>query len=331
MNQYDIKMRLYRSILFVGALLSVICIIGNYLSSFPFWPNLKWIALFLTTSVSYWFSKNENYIKAFMFGFFFFLIWIFFPFAFLDSGGSNNNAIGYAFLLLITVTYLFSGWKRFFLVFSLIGIFMILHVVEFYFPQLITVYPAHTQFTDRMIQIPLLLFASFMIILKFAWEYEAVNIKLDDYAKFDELTGLYNRRMFNVEIEEALRNRKEEIFLVLLDLDNFKKVNDRCGHIIGDEVLKKLGDYLRKFLGQDRNIVSRWGGDEFAIIYFGNRITLMEKLTHLKKEFKDYVSFYEKTTGISASIIELALYENVSQILIAADQELYKEKSRNSK
>ncbi|HQF32323.1 MAG TPA: diguanylate cyclase [Petrotogaceae bacterium] len=331
MNQYDIKMRLYRSILFVGALLSVICIIGNYLSSFPFWPNLKWIVLFLTTVTSYLFSKSKNYNKVFMFGFFFFLIWIFFPFAFLDSGGSNNNAIGYAFLLLITVTYLFGGWKRFFLIFSLIGIFMILHAVEFYFPHLITAYPANAQFTDRMIQIPLLLFASFMIILRFAREYEAVNIKLDDYAKFDELTGLYNRRMFNGEMEEAMRNKKEEIFLVLLDLDNFKKVNDRCGHIIGDEVLKKLADFLRKFLGQGRNIVSRWGGDEFAVIYYGTRIALFEKLECLKKEFKEYVSFYEKTTGISASIIELALYENVSQILIAADQELYKEKARNGK
>jgi len=74
MNQYDIKMRLYRSILFVGALLSVICIIGNYLSSFPFWPNLKWIALFLTTVTSYLFSKNKNYTKVFMFGFFFHLL-----------------------------------------------------------------------------------------------------------------------------------------------------------------------------------------------------------------------------------------------------------------
>jgi len=249
----------------------------------------------------------------------------------LDSGGSNNNAIGYAFLLLITVTYLFSGWKRFFLIFSLIGIFMILHAVEFYFPHLITAYSANAQFTDRMIQIPLLLFASFMIILRFAREYEAVNIKLDDYAKFDELTGLYNRRMFNGEMEEAMRNRKEEIFLVLLDLDNFKKVNDRCGHIIGDEVLKKLSDFLRKFLGQGRNIVSRWGGDEFAVIYYGTRTALVEKLECLKKEFKEYVSFYEKTTGISASIIELALYENVSQILMAADQELYKEKARNGK
>ena len=119
MNQYDIKMRLYRSILFVGALLSVICIIGNYLSSFPFWPNLKWIALFLTTVTSYLFSK-KNYIKAFMFGFFLSHMDLF-PFAFFDSGGSNNNAIGYAFLLLITVTYLFSGWKRFSLYFLLLA------------------------------------------------------------------------------------------------------------------------------------------------------------------------------------------------------------------
>jgi len=150
----------------------------------------------------------------------------------------------------------------------------------------------------------------------------------------DPLTGLPNRALFNDRLQHGLAaaNRNGLPFSVMfLDLDNFKKVNDRCGHIIGDEVLKKLSDFLRKFLGQGRNIVSRWGGDEFAVIYYGTRTALVEKLECLKKEFKEYVSFYEKTTGISASIIELALYENVSQILIAADQELYKEKARNGK
>jgi len=139
---------------------------------------------------------------------------------------------------------------------------------------MIAVYSGWNQFLDRMIQIPLLLLASFLIILRFANEYERVNQKLDVFANFDELTGLFNRRMFNKAMEETIEDSKEPIHLALLDLDNFKKVNDKYGHYVGDEVLIELSGLLQKIFGFDKHIVSRWGGDEFAIIYYGEKFHL---------------------------------------------------------
>ncbi|MEA4967620.1 MAG: GGDEF domain-containing protein, partial [Bacteroidaceae bacterium] len=267
MNQSNIQLRLYKTVLLVGACLSVICIIGNYFSAFPFKADLKWIALLLITILAFIFSNNEKYAPHIMFGVFVFLILFFLPFAFTDSGGSSNNTTGYTFLLVIVITYLFSGWRRIFLISILIFIFMLMHALEYYYPEIITVYSDQSQFVDRMIQMPLLLLASFIIILQFTKEYERVNKKLYILAKFDELTGLYNRRMFNKEIDKAFKSSEKPIYLAFLDLNNFKKVNDKWGHSVGDKALIELSGILQKTFGLGKHIISRWGGDEFAIIY----------------------------------------------------------------
>ena len=328
MKQSDIQVRLYRAILLAGAGLSVISIIGNYISAFPVHINVKWMVLFLICVIAYAFSERKKYAESIMFGTFLFLIGIFLPFAFADSGGSSNNAIGYTFLLLIAVTYLFYGWKRYFLAVLLIIIFMAMHLFEYYYPENIAVYTEKSQFIDRMLQIPLQLLAGFFIILRFAQQYERVNQKLGRYSSFDELTGLYNRRLFNEAMEEAVKLRNESVYLVFLDLDNFKKVNDRHGHYIGDEVLKKLSILLKNTFGLEKHVVSRWGGDEFAIIYYGEKEVLLGKLQKIKEEFRAYVSVYEKTTGISTSIVPFCDYENTEQILITADNLLYDEKKK---
>lgn len=331
MKQTDIQLRLYKSILIAGICLSVMSIIGNHISSFPFLASLKWIGLLFITVIAFLFSDQKKYSSHIMFGVFLFLVCIFLPFAFVDSGGSNNNAIGYTFLLLISVTYLFSEWKRRLLICLLIGTFIAMHAFEYFYPELIPVYTGWSQFLDRMIQIPLQLLASFLIILQFAKEYEKVNRKLDKFANSDELTGLYNRRMFNKAIEEAANKNNEQIHLALIDLDNFKKINDQYGHHIGDEVLKKLSTLLAKTFEIDKHIVSRWGGDEFAIIYYGASNELFEKLETIRKAFKEYVSVYELTTGISTSIVSLNDYDEVTQTLIAVDHQLYKVKQNKSR
>ena len=326
MKQSDIRLRLYKAILLAGASLSVISIIGNFILNFPLLTSLKWIVLLFITVIAFIFSNNKRYTIHVMFGVFVFCICIFLPFAFIDSGGSNNNALGYTFLILIATTYLFNGWRRYFLVASLIVVFMTMHTLEYYCPEIIAVYTEWNQFVDRMIQIPLLLLASFLIILQFAKEYERVNQMLGVFATFDELTSLYNRRMFDKAMEETVKDSIEPIHLALLDIDNFKKVNDKYGHYVGDEVLKELSALLQKNIGLDKHIVSRWGGDEFAIIYYGGENELINKLENIKKSFGTYVSVYEETIGISASIVSLSDYDSVSKILIAADDQLYKEK-----
>lgn len=86
-------------------------------------------------------------------------------------------------------------------------------------------------------------------------------------ARTDYLTGLYNRRYFYEFYEEHGRGQK--LSLVVLDLDDFKSINDCYGHAIGDEALLKAGALLRDTFPDDLAI--RWGGDEFIVAAFGER------------------------------------------------------------
>lgn len=101
---------------------------------------------------------------------------------------------------------------------------------------------------------------------------EATNEKLARESATDYLTGLSNRRVFSERSEIALRRFIEagEVYgLILMDLDDFKQVNDVHGHDVGDEVLRAVGGVLKDQLRCDRDIAARLGGEEFAILCFG--------------------------------------------------------------
>lgn len=87
-------------------------------------------------------------------------------------------------------------------------------------------------------------------------------------AGLDALTGLYNRRLYEASLEQAMaRSRRYgwPFALILLDMDNFKQVNDRLGHAGGDAALRVLGTELRASL-RSGDVAARIGGDEFALI-----------------------------------------------------------------
>jgi diguanylate cyclase (GGDEF)-like protein len=96
----------------------------------------------------------------------------------------------------------------------------------------------------------------------------ALAAELAGQAVCDSLTGLYNRRFFDEALAqniEAARRYGRELSLVLFDLDKFKQVNDTCGHLAGDEVLKNFARLLQETV-RKADIVCRIGGDEFAVI-----------------------------------------------------------------
>jgi diguanylate cyclase (GGDEF)-like protein len=99
-------------------------------------------------------------------------------------------------------------------------------------------------------------------------ELESTNVRLKETSFKDEVTGLYNRRFFSVRLEEEMsryRRFNHPVSLVLMDLDGFKAVNDEMGHVVGDETLRDIGQILIKH-SRGINVVSRYGGDEFAVL-----------------------------------------------------------------
>lgn len=99
-------------------------------------------------------------------------------------------------------------------------------------------------------------------------ELRSLNQELELLIVTDPLTGLYNRRHFErlMEREMALSIRNEEtISIVLLDIDNFKKVNERHGHVGGDAVIRNVGRIIAEHV-RDSDVACRYGGDEFFIL-----------------------------------------------------------------
>jgi diguanylate cyclase (GGDEF)-like protein len=99
-------------------------------------------------------------------------------------------------------------------------------------------------------------------------DLESTNARLKETSFKDEVTGLYNRRFFSLRLEEELsryRRFNHPVSVVLLDLDGFKAVNDEFGHTVGDDTLRDVAQILMKH-SRGINVVSRYGGDEFAVL-----------------------------------------------------------------
>jgi len=103
-------------------------------------------------------------------------------------------------------------------------------------------------------------------------DLEAANSQLKFDSVTDYLTGLFNRKVFSERSEAALQESKAngDLYgLILLDLDDFKSVNDEFGHATGDEVLRMIGRVLKESLRGQRDLAARLGGEEFAVLCFG--------------------------------------------------------------
>ncbi len=114
-------------------------------------------------------------------------------------------------------------------------------------------------------------------ILAMDRERRETEAQLQELAHYDPLTGLPNRTLFHLRLSEAISNSErtgQKVALQLLDLDDFKIVNDTLGHPAGDELLKEISRRLLQCV-RDTDTVARLGGDEFAIIQ-----------NHLKETFR---------------------------------------------
>ena len=96
-------------------------------------------------------------------------------------------------------------------------------------------------------------------------ELTSLRADLEREAFYDSLTGLANRSLFHSRVDKALRTRAEAIFVLFVDIDDFKIINDTLGHSTGDQVLSEVAKRLQRCL-RDGDTAARLGGDEFAIL-----------------------------------------------------------------
>lgn len=169
-------------------------------------------------------------------------------------------------------------------------------------------------------------------------ERKQSDISLRYMATHDSLTGIYNRRHFEGQLSESLASMayaKDDLTLLYLDLDQFKVVNDSCGHKAGDVLIKQLAQKLNDVV-MSKGILGRMGGDEFAVLLKGGEAaagyTAAKKLLNAVQEYRFIWDNRMFTLGVSIGLVEYRDGINsAEQLMSMADSACYlaKQQGRN--
>lgn len=151
-------------------------------------------------------------------------------------------------------------------------------------------------------------------------------------ARHDPLTGLHNRRAFELELGEALQRRAgASLYVLYVDLDQFKAVNDNCGHAAGDQLLRQVAERLTAL--QSLGFLARLGGDEFGLFVCGADeaavralgVRIIDEVRSVSFAWDGQIFTIGASVGLACAD---AAHATVTSLLIAADSACYAAKER---
>ncbi|MGA9164451.1 MAG: diguanylate cyclase [Thiobacillus sp.] len=176
-----------------------------------------------------------------------------------------------------------------------------------------------------------------LIICRDITEKRCLEDKLAHQASHDGLTNLLNRREFERRFQQLLERDSDPAdrhFLCFLDLDQFKIINDSCGHIAGDELLREIAALLTGLV-RSRDTLARIGGDEFVVLMehasLDKALLLAEKIRATIEEFEFHWRSARFSIGVSVGVVPVQIGQSITHLLHMADMACYtaKKQGRN--
>lgn len=162
---------------------------------------------------------------------------------------------------------------------------------------------------------------------------EAAQVELEQLVITDPLTGCHNRRFFHAVIGRELQRRRRydtPLSVLFVDVDRFKAVNDTLGHEVGDAVLQRVADFLRRYV-READYLFRWGGDEFLVLIACSAEEAEIKAAELQQAFADSIvgDDYPEGFGLSIGSAEIpGDTRDVMSVIREADARMYRAKAR---
>lgn len=154
---------------------------------------------------------------------------------------------------------------------------------------------------------------------------------LYELATIDEKTGVYNNKFFKTISEMELDKAKRKIgplSLMILDLDNFKKLNDTYGHLIGDEILKRLA-FVLKSNTRKYDIISRFGGEEFVVLLPNTQVKRAKLVCErMRREVQNDRELKKYSVTFSGGLTEYKEGDSVKKMQLRADKAVYQAKKK---
>ncbi|MGN0312318.1 MAG: GGDEF domain-containing protein [Lachnospiraceae bacterium] len=155
-----------------------------------------------------------------------------------------------------------------------------------------------------------------------------VSRELEYAANRDALTGVYNRRYLIGMIQDWMSKEHNHFSAVLIDIDNFKMLNDNYGHLYGDEILVEMARLMKEQM-KDKGIVARYGGEEFMLLFeCSDRQTVLETMDRIRTGIAEYsMKTKQIKVTFSGGMEEYWTDAKIDMVLRAVDQKLYQAKN----
>ncbi|MEJ8555386.1 sensor domain-containing diguanylate cyclase [Tepidibacter sp. Z1-5] len=158
---------------------------------------------------------------------------------------------------------------------------------------------------------------------------QQMNIQLKEMSITDGLTGLYNHKYIYIILKKEIEKAyilKSDLSIIMFDIDHFKKVNDLYGHQFGDDVLIKISNYIKRYIGKN-GFVGRYGGEEFLIVLPNADIEKAYKNAENIRNGIKTIEFENENliVTISGGVVQFK-HESCKDIVNITDQLLYKAK-----
>lgn len=252
------------------------------------------------------------------------------------TGGIDNTGPLWIYVIPAVALFLY-GLKKGLIV--LLG-FTLMTALILFLPESILHFSVHYSF-DFKIRVILVFFLVSSLTLAYAYstqklfrEMHVLTEKLSTMAEEDQLTKLQNRRGIQYQLEKLFKEAtgtKRNFSIILCDIDFFKEINDRHGHLVGDQVLVEIADIIKQTIRRS-DMAARWGGEEFLIVLPDasqrEAYRVAEKIRQNVLQFLFYHQGEEVKVSLSLGVAQMKDAGSIDELIRQADDYMYQAKAK---
>lgn len=323
----DVKNRVFKMILWISIFAFFIVAITNAFNKRPLSNLAIPFISGLLICVLLWLYSHNKFKWQIKYGYTIFLCAIYLPVAWLTSPGSYSAMSFYSIVIIFVGIILAQEWWDYVIPFISVSEVVLLLNYEPKVPEQYQVYSEPiVRAQDLSINFVIASSVIFAIVIVVNNYFDSEHKRIYKHSITDPLTGIYNRRYMFHQLENYRSTFSQGFTLLMMDLNHFKSVNDRYGHVVGDEVLREFGHALSQSCRQG-DIPTRYGGDEFIIVLFNTKESDVEIVQKRIESLFLPVMEKFKDTGLSVGYgTAESSGRDIDVIMQEADDHLYRNK-----